>query len=69
MFMGIFRRQPLLAHNNPEVKIEIEAGKRATKEAIEEARRANEELNRVLVRNGFTVKIFVATGGKHKEGK
>ena len=49
MFMGIFRRQPLLAHNNPEVKIEIEAGKRATKEAIEEARRANGELNRVLV--------------------
>ena len=69
MFMGIFRRQPLLAHNNQEVKIEIEAGKKASKEAIEEARKANSELNKVLVRNGFTVKIFVATGGKHKGGK
>ena len=69
MFMGIFRRQPLFAHNNHEVKIEIEAGKQATKKAIEEARRANEELNKVLVKNGFTVKIFVATGGKHREGK
>lgn len=69
MFMGIFRRQPLLAHNNHEVKIEIEAGKKATKEAIEDARKANEELNKVLVRNGFTVKIYIATGGKHKEGK
>jgi hypothetical protein len=51
------------------VNIEIDAGKRATRKAIEEARRANEELKKVLVRNGFTVKIFIATGGKHREDK
>lgn len=67
--MSIFRRQPLLAHSDHKVNIEIDAGKRATRKAIEEARRANEELKKVLVRNGFTVKIFIATGGKHREDK
>lgn len=46
--------------------VEIEATKDAQKEAFEEAHRVGKDLNRLLVENGFTLKIYLATGGKHK---
>ena len=48
--------------------IEIEATKDAQKEAFEEAHKVGKQLNKLLVENGFTLKIYLATGGKH-EGK
>lgn len=63
--MGWFR------HNKEETRqaasIEIVAHKEAKKEVIEEARLANERLNKLLVQNGFTLKIFLAAGGQHPD--
>lgn len=47
-----------------ESTIEIIAHQKASRQAIEEVKRANKELNRLLEGNGFTVKIFLAAGGK-----
>lgn len=44
--------------------IEIIAHQKASRQAIEEVKRANKDLNRLLEGNGFTVKIFLAAGGK-----
>lgn len=49
-----------------EAIIEIETHKSAQKEAIEQAKQASQQLNKLLVENGFTLKIYVAAGGKHK---
>lgn len=46
--------------------IEIETHKDAKQEAVLKAKKASEELNTLLVENGFTLKIYVATGGKYK---
>lgn len=51
------------------VAVEIEAHKDAKKEAIEEAKQASKKLNNLLVENGFTLKLYVATGGIHKGKK
>lgn len=45
--------------------IEIVAHKNAKQEVVEDARRANEQLNKLLVGNGFTLKIYLAAGGNH----
>lgn len=45
--------------------VEIEATKDAQKEAFEDARRVGKDLNRLLVENGFTLKIYLAAGGKN----
>lgn len=47
---------------------QIDEHKVAKEEVIDQARKANRNLNRVLVENGFTVKIWVATGGHAKKG-
>jgi hypothetical protein len=44
--------------------VEIVAHKNATKEQVEEVKRANENLQKVFERNHFTVKLYVAAGGK-----
>lgn len=50
-------------------RIEIIAHKKATKSQINEVKKANETLNNVLDSNGFTLKIFLAAGGKLKNPK
>lgn len=54
-------------------RVEVELHKNASKEAAEKAKTANKHLNELLVQNGFTLKIYLATGGttkKHrKKGK
>ena len=46
--------------------VEIQATKDAKKEAIAQAKEASEQLNSLLVENGFTLKIYLATGGTVK---
>lgn len=50
--------------------IEIVANKAAKQEVIAEAKEANAKLNKLLIENGFTLKIFLAAGGKapHTKG-
>jgi hypothetical protein len=48
----------------PEPTIEIVANQEAQKEVIEKAKKASSELNQLLVQNGFTIKIYLAAGGK-----
>lgn len=49
--------------------IEIVTHKNATKKLIKETKAANEQLQDLLVKNGFTVKIFIAAGGKTKTNR
>lgn len=50
-------------------RLEVELHKNASKEAVEKARKANEHLNELLVNNGFTLKIYLATGGVPRNTK
>ncbi len=47
-------------------RIEVVVTKEANKEVAELAKEANEKLNTLLVQNHFTLKIFLAAGGKVK---
>lgn len=44
-------------------KVEIVAHKRATRQQITETKKVNDKLNKLLVANGFTLKIYLAAGG------
>ena len=48
--------------------IEIVAHKKASKDVVRQAEEINKKLKNLLVENHFTLKIFLATGGK-KEHK
>lgn len=50
-------------------RVEVEVHKNASKQAAEKAKQANEHLNELLVTNGFTLKIYLATGGNRKRKK
>ena len=43
--------------------------KKKFRKAAEEAKAGSEKLNNQLLANGFTIKIFVAAGGKHNGRK
>lgn len=45
--------------------IEVENLKKKTHKSSEEAKEATERLNKLLVQNGITLKIYIAAGGKH----
>lgn len=47
-------------------RVEVELDKTASRQAAEKAKLANQHLNEILVNNGFTLKIYLATGGKPK---
>lgn len=48
----------------PTSRVEVELHKAATAEAAEKAKEANQHLNDLLVENGFTLKIYLAAGGR-----
>lgn len=50
-------------------RVEVELHKTASKEAAEKAKQANEHLNDLLVENGFTLKIYLATGGSKPKSR
>lgn len=45
-------------------RVEVELHKNASEEAAQKAKQTNQHLNDLLVENGFTLKIFLAAGGK-----
>jgi len=70
--MGLFRKKPSVPVNSvaDEQKIvEIVADKRAQAKVVEQAKEASDKLNALLVENGFTLKIYLAAGGKHPQRK
>ena len=50
-------------------RVEVVVHKEATKEVVETAKAANRQLNNLLNNNGFTLKIFLAAGGKTNKRK
>lgn len=48
-------------------RVEVVVHQNAAKEVVEEAKTANEMLNKLLLDNGFTLKIYLAAGGKTKK--
>lgn len=70
----LWRKKPADSHDiydtlPPEHKasIEIVASKDAKHEAIEQVKKANEHLQEVFAENHFTIKIYLAAGGKTKK--
>jgi hypothetical protein len=55
---------PLSIQPPPTSRVEVELHKNASVEAAEQAKKANEHLNDLLVKNGFTLKIYLAAGGQ-----
>jgi hypothetical protein len=50
-------------------RVEVVVNQSAAKEVVEEAKAVNDRLNKLLVENGFTLKIFLAAGGQQKYPK
>lgn len=46
--------------NTPDPIVEIIANEKAKDEVIEKAKEASNQLNNLLVQNGFTIKIYLA---------
>lgn len=67
--MGLFshkNREDFKIQPPPDSRVEVELHKNATREAADQAAAANEHLKNLLVENGFTLKIYLAAGGKIK---
>lgn len=68
--MGIFSKKKPVEEVHVDAQlpsqVEIEVAKNATDSALKTAKEANQKLNQLLVENGFTIKIYVAAGGKQK---
>lgn len=70
--MGLFNRkkqQPIVVTPPVSSRVEIELHKNATKEAKAQADEANSHLQDLLVNNGFTLKIYLAAGGRVHQKK
>lgn len=65
---GFIKKQPKVSEQERSAIVELEAAKDAQREAFAEAEKVGKDLNRLLVENGFTLKIYLATGGKIKKG-
>lgn len=48
-------------------RVEVVVHQNAAKEVVNEAKTVNEQLNKLLLDNGFTLKIYLAAGGKTKK--
>lgn len=69
--MNWFKRnreeKPISIEPPAQSRVEVELHKNANKEAKEKAENANAHLNELLVQNGFTLKIYLAAGGRYKD--
>lgn len=61
--------EPLVVAPPPTSRVEIELHKSASEEAAQKAQETNQHLNDLLVRNGFTLKIYLAAGGQVHQKK
>jgi len=57
-------KQPITLVPPATSRVEVELHKGATEEAAQKAQATNEHLNELLVHNGFTLKIYLAAGGR-----
>lgn len=48
-------------------RVEVVVHQNAAKEVVNEAKAVNQQLNKLLLDNGFTLKIYLAAGGKTKK--
>ena len=66
--MSWFKRkhtpEPIVVQPPVQSRVEVEVHKNASKEAAKKAQDTNQHLNDLLVENGFTLKIYLAAGGK-----
>lgn len=46
------------------ISVEVPEHQRAKKQAVEEAKKATDNLKEIISNNGFTIKIHTAAGGK-----
>lgn len=70
--MRLFKRkqkESLIVQPPPQSRVEVELHKSATADAAEKAKEANKHLNDLLVANGFTLKIYLAAGGRVEQKK
>ncbi len=68
--MSMFRRKqkPGLQIQPPIAsRVEVELHKNATQQAAQKAKAANKHLNDLLLANGFTLKIYLAAGGRVRQ--
>lgn len=63
------RQEDLRIQPPPQSRVEVELHKDASREAAEKAKDANQHLNDLLIENGFTLKIYLAAGGKPPKKK
>lgn len=61
------KREDIIVQPPASSRVEVELAKDATREASEKAKATNKHLNDLLVENGFTLKIYLATGGSPKQ--
>lgn len=45
-------------------RVEVVVHQNAAKDVVKEAKAVNEHLNKLLIENGFTLKIYLAAGGQ-----
>lgn len=68
--MGFFSRKTRVIEQQVDADktqaVEIIAHKRATQQQINQVKKVNETLNNQLLVNGFTLKITLAAGGRHR---
>lgn len=66
--MSWFKRkkapEPIVVQPPVQSRVEVELHKNASEEAAKKAQDTNQHLNDLLVENGFTLKIYLAAGGK-----
>ncbi len=66
--MGLFKNNKRLENEYDdsivEKKVEIVAHQKATSEQIENVKEANDALNKLFMKNNFSLTIYLATSGK-----
>jgi hypothetical protein len=66
--MSWFNRKPkaeqVIVTPPPTSRVEVELHKGASEEAAQKATQVNEHVKDLLLENGFTLKIYLAAGGK-----
>lgn len=72
--MGLFTRKTSIkpegnTYHQQASRIEVTVNKNAAKEAVDMAKDASNKLNNILEENGFTLKIYLAAGGKMNKGQ
>jgi undecaprenyl pyrophosphate synthase len=61
-----FKKNLLSTEKLHDQRVEVVVSKEATKKEVELAKEANKQLQNLLLENHFTIKIFLATGGRAK---